>query len=73
MDSKQKKTILWSVIAVVVLAAVAVAVWLIVSPGKAKPTGSGAVEEITYQTPTTMLQTESGSLSAKPDETTTLT
>lgn len=72
MDSKQKKTVLWSVIAVVVLAAVAVAVWLIVSPGSAKPTGSGGVEEITYQTPTTMLHTESGSFITRPPETTTL-
>lgn len=61
MNSKPKKTIIWGIAAVLILAAVAVAVWLIVSPGEPKQTNSGAVEEITFEAPTTMLQTESHS------------
>ncbi len=74
MDSGKKKTILWGVAAVVFIAAVAVAIFLIMSDDKSVAS-SGLVDEDTYETVTTNVITTASTTettTASTTETTTI-
>lgn len=72
MDSKKKKAIIWSVVAVVLLLAVAGLVWFMVENPDSIPTGNeGEIDEITYQAPqTNVFTTEPESTTPAPEITT---
>lgn len=72
MDSKKKKAIIWSVVAVVLLVAVAGIVFFMVQNPDSIPTGNdGEIDEITYQAPqTNIFTTEPESIIPAPETTT---
>lgn len=72
MDSKKKKAIIWSVVAVVLLVAVAGLVWFMIWNPDAITTGNdGEIDEVTYQTPqTNIFTTEPESTTLAPETTT---
>lgn len=72
MSSGSKKTILWSLVSVIVVMAVAAAVWLIAGDPDSLPVGNeGVIDEITYQQPITNVITTQYESTTQAPETTT--